>query len=156
MAKQKKSTKSGVKFTSNLDLVLRTIRGNNEAAAEKAAKIAVEAVQTQILYGYSELHGIPPHTEIVDTGALFDSIEANVTRKSQNVETVSVGTDRPYAKYVHDGYTQPAGLKFQGKDGQWYTTKGGRINGRPFLKDGLDAVQPDLVNAIGTEWKRGF
>lgn len=145
-----------VQFKSNIDIVLRTIRSNNEEAAKRAGEIAVESVQMQMLYGYHELHGMPPHTEIVDTERLFDSIAAEVMRSSQNAYTVQVGTDVPYAKYVHEGYTQPAGLRFQGKDGQWYTTKGGRIKGRPFIADGLNAARDDLENAIGTAWKRGF
>lgn len=145
-----------IRFKNNLDLVLRTIRENNAEAAAKAAEIAVESVQMKMLYGYKDLHGIPPHTEIVDTGDLFDSLTAEVKKASTNTVTVQVGSDLKYAKYVHDGYYQPAGLKFQGKYGQWYTTKGGRISGRPFIRDGLDAAKQDLEDAIGTEWKRGF
>lgn len=145
-----------VTFKSNLDLVLRMMRDNNEEAAKAAAEIAVESVQEKILYGYNDLHGRPPHTEIVDTGALFDSIEADAKKVSQNIETVSVGTDVPYAKYVHEGYTQPAGLRFKGKDGNWYTTKGGKIKGRPFLRDGLMSAKEDLTDAVGEAWKRGF
>lgn len=145
-----------VKFKSNLDLVLRTIRDNNGEAAEKEAEIAVESVQYKILYGYNELHGRPPHTEIVDTGALYDSIQADIRKSSQNVVSVEVGTNLHYAKYVHDGYTQPAGLIFKGKDGNWYTTKGGRIKGRPFITDGLDDAKEDLIDAVGEAWKRGF
>lgn len=145
-----------VQFKSNIDIVLRTIRSNNEEAAKRAGEIAVESVQMQMLYGYKDVHGNPPHTEIVDTGRLFDSITAEVRKVSQNTFTVDVGTDVPYAPYVHDGYTQPAGLRFQGKDGQWYTTKGGRIKGRPFITDGLNEARDDLENAIGNAWKRGF
>lgn len=145
-----------VTFTSNLDLVLRMMRENNAEAAKKACGIAVESVQNKMLYGYHDMHGRPPHTEIVDTERLFDSITAEAKRVSQNIETVSVGTDVPYAKYVHDGYTQPAGLKFQGSDGQWYTTKGGHIKGRPFLEDGLSAAKTDLEEEIGEAWKLGF
>lgn len=145
-----------VTFKSNLDLVLRTIRANNEDAARNAGEIAVESVQMKMLYGYNEMHGMPPHTEIVDTGKLFDSISADVKKASQNVVSVSVGTDVHYAKYVHEGYKQPAGLVFKGKDGNWYTTKGRRINGRPFITDGLEAAKTDLENAIGEAWKRGF
>lgn len=145
-----------VTFKSNLDLVLKMMRANNEDAAKAAAAIAVESVQERILYGYEDLHGRPPHTEIVDTGTLFDSIKGESKKASQNVQSVSVGTSVPYAKYVHEGYTQPAGLRFKGKDGNWYTTKGGKIKGRPFLRDGINAAKDDLESAVGTAWKKGF
>lgn len=145
-----------VTFKSNLDLVLRQLHANTAEAAAKAAEIAVESVQMKMLYGYNEPHGRPPHTEIVDSGDLFDSITADVRRVSQNIVDVQVGSDMPYAKYVHEGYTQPAGLKFQDKHGNWYTTKGGKIQGRPFITDGLAAAKDDLENAVGTAWKRGF
>lgn len=147
---------SDIVFKSNLDLVLRTMRSNNAEAAKAAAAIAVESVQERMLYGYHDVHGRPPHTEIVDTERLFDSIRGVANRVSQNVETVSVGTNVPYARYVHDGYTQPAGLRFQGSDGNWYTTKGGKIKGRPFLRDGLYGAADDLEAAIGTAWKKNF
>lgn len=143
-------------FKSNLDLVLRMMHENNAEAAGKAADIAVAAVQEKMLYGYSDVHGRPPHTEIVDTERLFDSITSTAQRVSQNSETVTVGTDVPYARYVHEGYTQPAGLVFQGSDGSWHTTKGGHIRGRPFLADGLKAAKPDLEKAVGDAWKKGF
>ena len=145
-----------VTFKSNLDLVLRMMRANNKEAAEAAAAIAVESVQERMLYGYKDLHGRPPHTEIVDTETLFDSIKGESKKVSQNVQTVSVGTSVPYAKYVHEGYTQPAGLRFKDKDGNWYTTKGGKIKGRPFLRDGINAAKDDLESAVGTAWKKGF
>lgn len=125
-----------VQFKSNLDLVLKTIRANNAEAAEKAAEIAVESVQMKMLYGYHDLHGDPPHTEIVDTGKLFDSIEASVTKASQNVVEVQVGTNVDYAKYVHDGTY--------------------KLKGRPFITDGLMAAKNDLEDAVGEAWKRGF
>lgn len=145
-----------VTFKSNLDLVLKMMRANNEDAAKAAAAIAVESVQERMLYGYKDLHGRPPHTEIVDTETLFDSIKGESKKASQNVQSVSVGTSVPYAKYVHEGYTQPAGLRFKGKDGNWYTTKGGKIKGRPFLRDGINAAKDDLESAVGTAWKKGF
>lgn len=145
-----------VTFKSNLDLVLKMMNENNKDAAEAAAAIAVESVQERMLYGYKDLHGRPPHTEIVDTETLFDSIKGESKKVSQNVQTVSVGTSVPYAKYVHEGYTQPAGLRFMGSDGNWYTTKGGKIKGRPFLRDGINAAKNDLESAVGIAWKKGF
>lgn len=92
-----------VKFVDNSALVLKTIGTNSKEAMEAAGDMLVEAVQEKILYGYKDLHGNPPHTEIVDTGRLFDSIDAQVTRSSQNLYSVEVGANTDYAVYVHEG-----------------------------------------------------
>ena len=82
---------SSVRFVDNSDIILRKVANNCQEAMEQVGELLVEAVQGKILYGYHEAHGNPPHTEIVDTGALFDSIEADVSRASQNAFGVSVG-----------------------------------------------------------------
>ena len=125
-------------FKSNLDLILREIERNNKAAADKVGELCVEGTQFQMLYGYHDVHGLPdnPHTEIVDTGRLFDSIEADVRKTSQNVMSISVGTDVPYAKYVHDGTH--------------------KLKGRSFLADGIDIKRDEIRQITGDEWKRGF
>lgn len=125
-------------FKSNLDLILREIERNNKAAADKVGELCVEGTQYQMLYGYHDVHGLPdnPHTEIVDTGRLFDSIEADVRKTSQNAMSISVGTDVPYAKYVHDGTH--------------------KLKGRPFLADGIDIKRDEIRQITGDEWKRGF
>ena len=67
-------------FQDNSDIVLRKVGTNSRSAMDKAAEIMVESIQEKILYGYHDVHGNPPHTEIVDTGRLFDSIKAQVRR----------------------------------------------------------------------------
>ena len=125
-----------VTFKSNLDFVLKTAGKNTKAAADKAGDIAVESVQMKMLYGYHDVHGEPPHTEIVDTGRLFDSIEAEVKQASQNLVSVSVGTDVPYAKYVHDGTY--------------------KLKGRPFLQDGIQDAFEAIEKALRENWRNGF
>lgn len=127
-----------VSFKSNLDVILRQIGENNAEAAARAAEIALESVQMRMLYGYSDVHGLPdnPHTEIVDTGKLFDSMQAETKKVSQNLATVDVGTNLHYAKYVHDGTH--------------------KLKGRPFIADGLMDAKEDLEDAVGEAWKRGF
>lgn len=100
------------KFVDNSDFVLRKLASNAQAAMEQVGEMLVEAVQGKILYGYSDVHGNPPHTEIVDTGALFDSIEADASRASQNTFSTAVGTDVPYAGYVHNGTSKLKGRAF--------------------------------------------
>lgn len=111
-------------FVDNTDIVLRQIGTNSQEAMDEVADMLVEAVQGKILYGYSDFHGNPPHTEIVDTGALFDSIDAVVTRESQNAYTTSVGAGVHYAKYVHDGTY--------------------KLKGRPFITDAVSESIGDI------------
>lgn len=143
-------------FKDNSAIVLRKIGTNSQTAMNDAASMLVEAVQEKMLYGYHAPHGRPPHTEIVDTGALFDSIQAEVRRDSQNSFSVDVGTNLQYGRWVHEGYTQKAGLVFKGSDGNWYTTKGGRIEGRPFISDGVMEKQKELRQLLSTDLSAGF
>lgn len=143
-------------FKDNSAVILRKIGTNSQTAMQNAADMLVEAVQEKMLYGYHTPHGRPPHTEIVDTGALFESIQAKVKRVAQNAFNVDVGTDLEYGRWVHEGYTQKAGLVFQGSDGNWYTTKGGRIEGRPFIRDGVMGKQKELKELLSTDLSAGF
>lgn len=123
-------------FQDNSDIVLRKVGTNSRSAMEKAAEIMVESIQEKILYGYHDVHGNPPHTEIVDTGRLFDSIKAQVRRTSQNAYATEAGSDVPYAIYVHDGTR--------------------KLKGRPFITDGILAAQPELKEILSNELKQGF
>lgn len=124
-----------VKFVDNSDIILRRVAGNCQEAMEKVGELLVEAVQNKILYGYSDLHGNPPHTEIVDTGRLFDSIEADVSRASQNAFGVSVGTDVPYAQYPHDGTRY--------------------LKGRPYITDGVMESRQEVQDILAGEIPKG-
>lgn len=106
-----------VKFIDNTAIVLKKMDANATQAMEAVSEVLVEAVQEKMLYGYHTPHGNPPHTEIVDTGALFDSIEASPGKASQNTYGVAVGTNKSYASYVHDGTS--------------------KLAGRPFIRDGV-------------------
>ena len=127
---------SNVSFKDNSALVLRRIGTNSQTAMEKAAELLVEAVQEKILYGYSDVHGNPPHTEIVDTGALFDSIQASARRDSQNTYSTEVGTNIPYAQYVHDGTY--------------------KLKGRPFITDAVMDSQEQLRALLSGQLTAGF
>nr|MBR4281669.1 HK97 gp10 family phage protein [Clostridia bacterium] len=117
-----------VTFRDYSDVVLRRMQGALGDASSRVVEIAVESVQEKMLYGYHDVHGDPPHTEIVDTGRLFDSIEGQVKRSSSNTYTVEVGTNVEYAKYVHEGTY--------------------KLKGRPFITDGLTAAKGDIEKAI--------
>lgn len=99
------------------DLVFKQLDANANAAVKQLAPALVEAVQNKIMYGYHTPHGPDGHTEIVDTGALFDSITADTQQVSQNVYTAAVGADASspaakYAQYVHDGTWKLEGRAF--------------------------------------------
>ena len=116
---------------------MRMTLDNFQDAAEKLHDKLVDWVQYQILYGYNEPHGADGHTEIVDTGHLFDSIDADVKKDSQNTFTVSVGAkDTPYAIYVHNGTH--------------------KLHGRKFISDAFDIHQAEIKQIVKEEASKGF
>lgn len=125
-----------VNFVDRSDLVLRQIGTNSQEAMDAAAELLIEAVQEKILYGYTDVHGNPPHTEIVDTGRLFESIDAAVQRDSQNAFSVEVGADTPYAVYVHDGTY--------------------KLKGRPFITDAVLDSREKLKELLTAKLQQGF
>lgn len=127
-----------VRFTDYSTEVLRRVRGNLKAAASDVGDIARDAVQEKMLWGYKDVHGLPnnPHTEIVDTGRLFDSIEGNVNVINANVYQTVVGTDVEYAEYVHEGTS--------------------RLKGRPFITDGIMESRDEIKAAIQQNLRKGM
>lgn len=120
-------------FKDNTELILNALASATADGAQKMADCAVESVQNQILYGYKDPHGKDGHTEIVDTGALFDSIEGDVQRQSQNLYTITVGTDRHYAVYVHNGTR--------------------KLKARRFITDGINKARGDMEDILRNEMK---
>lgn len=124
------------RFEDNSTVVLAQLSSNAQNAMKQMEDVLVEAVQNKMLYGYHTPHGPDGHTEIVDTGKLFDNIEAKAERQSQNLYTTAVGTNVPYAVYVHDGTY--------------------KLAGRPFIKDGVNDAQADIQLIMETNLKQGF
>ena len=120
-------------FKDNTELILNALASATAEGAQKMADCAVDSVQYQILYGYKDPHGKDGHTEIVDTGALFDSIKRDVKRQSQNLYTITVGTDRPYAVYVHNGTRY--------------------LKARRFITDGINRARGDMEDILRDEMK---
>ena len=125
-----------VRFEDHSTEVLRRVQGNLKKAAIDVGDIARDAVQEKMLWGYHDVHGNPPHTEIVDTGRLFDSIEGQVKAVNANVYQTSVGTDVPYAEYVHEGTY--------------------KLKGRPFITDGIMESKEEIQTAIREALRRGM
>lgn len=125
-----------VKFVDNSDVILRRVAQNSQAAMKLVSEMLVEAVEEKILYGYKDVHGNPPHTEIVDTGRLFDSIDADVRRESQNAFTVSVGANTPYAVYVHEGTY--------------------KLKGRAFITDAVTGKSGEVQSILAGELPKGI
>lgn len=119
----------------NTDIILSKIKAATQEGMRKAAKIAVDSVQYQILYGYKDPHGRDGHTEIVDTGELFDSIEGEVKRVSQNAYTLVVGTNKKYAGFVHNGTR--------------------KLKARRFITDGVLRVKDEIPKAIKSSLQNG-
>ena len=125
-----------VRFEDHSTEVFRRVQGNLKKAAIDVGDIARDAVQEKMLWGYHDVHGNPPHTEIVDTGRLFDSIEGQVKAVNANVYQTSVGTDVPYAEYVHEGTY--------------------KLKGRPFITDGIMESREEIQTAIREALRSGM
>lgn len=115
--------------------VLRRMVSATDSAARQLEGDLVEAVQEKILYGYKDPHGKDGHTEIVDTGRLFDSIDAEVKRVSQNTVDITVGStgDTPYSVYVHNGTR--------------------KLKGRPFIKDGVEGSRNHIKDVMEEKYR---
>lgn len=136
MAKKVKSG-SNYSFVSHRDEIMRQTLGNISDAAEALKLKLIDWVQYQILYGYHDPHGPDGHTEIVDTGHLFDHVDAEVKKDSQNAFTVSAGVkDTPYAVFVHNGTY--------------------KLKGRHFITDAFDLHEADIKKIVSDNIKKGF
>lgn len=122
----------------NTSKIIYNTQLNMQAAMDALAEEVVEDVQWRMLYGYHTPHGADGHTEIVDTGKLYDSIESTVNKESQNLITANVGTRVDYAPFVHDGTV--------------------KLEARPFITDTLtdETNQANYETTIATNLKKGF
>lgn len=109
-----------VQFTSNLDIIVKTIDGNAPKACESVEELAVEAIQYRMLYGYHTPHGKDGHTEIVDTGRLYDSITGDHEKKDAHSWLIRIGASPEagrkenvdYAVFVHEGTSRLEARRF--------------------------------------------
>ena len=125
-----------VKYIDNTAVVMKRLDQNCNAAMQAVAKVLVEAVQYKILYGYSVPHGKDGHTEILESGTLFDSIEAEPEKVSQNTYGCTVGSGVQYASYVHDGTS--------------------KLGGRPFIRDAILDSGPAVTEVLTEIIPNGF
>lgn len=125
----------------NRDLVFRQLDSNAGQTMDKLVEVLVEAVQEQMLYGYHTPHGKDGHTEIVDTGAMFDSITADWEKQSQNLYTLNVGVPAGtvpagYVDFVHNGTN--------------------KLEPRPFITDGVLNAQEAIKEVCADNLPIGF
>ena len=98
-------------------------------------------VQEQMLYGYHTPHGSDGHTEIVDTGAMYDSITADWEKQSQNLFSLIVGVPSGsvpagYVDFVHNGTS--------------------KLEPRPFITDGVLNAQETIKEVCAENLPIGF
>lgn len=126
------------RLVSNLAAVQARLSRNADSAIKAAGKMGVDAICDTMLHGYHTPHGKPPHTEIYDTGALYESIDHGDPYKSDdNVVSIDVGTEGiPYAGYVHNGTSL--------------------VESRPYIRDGINDHLDDLQDAIVADLSVGF
>lgn len=108
-----------------MPVVLLQLRTNTQNALQAVGQEAVSLIRDQMLFG--GYYKAP-----YDTGRLFRSIDFSVI--DQN--TVYVGTDVPYGKYVHEGTY--------------------KMGARPFIRDALLNHKAALENAAANALKKGF
>lgn len=128
-------------FKDNRNLVFSQIDKNAESSMEQLIELLPEYVQEQMLYGYHTPHGKDGHTEIVDTGAMFDSITADWEKQSQNLYVANVGVPAgtppaEYVEFVHNGTP--------------------KLEARPFITDGVLKAQEAAKEIFGTNLPVGF
>lgn len=128
-------------FKDNRNLVFKQIDQNAETCMEQLKELLQESVQEQMLYGYHTPHGKDGHTEIVDTGALLDSITADWEKQSQNLYVANVGVPagtKPagYVDFVHNGTH--------------------KLEARPFITDGVLNAQEEAKEIFETNLPIGF
>ena len=115
--------KFGVKsFSDQREYISNRVLDSFVAAAGEINENMVEWVQYQMLYGYPN--------PVLDTGATFDSIEAESATSGSNKVTITVSAGTPYAGYVHNGTYKMAA--------------------RPFIRDGMEGHITDMSLIIGS------
>ena len=131
----------GVKWSmwDNSSQVYTKVGEASTSAMEECGKLLVEKIKDKMKNGYHEPHGKDGHTEIYDTGKLYNSVRYEVHPTKNHIATVTVGTDmsatnrsgKPYSIYVHEGTY--------------------KLHGRPFIRDAtnenLQAVKDKIKGA---------
>lgn len=115
-------------FKDHSDIVLSQMTANSAETMAAVGEALVESVQQKMLYAY--------YREPIDTGRLFDSIEAEARRVSSNTYETTVGSKVPYAGYVHEGTS--------------------RMRGRPYIRDGVFDAQEKVRAIMEGGLSKGF
>lgn len=126
------------RYVDNSDVVRRGFKAQMTDAMNEVRDEALDSVLWMMMHGYSTPHGKDGHTEIYDTGALYQSIEAKtdavwgsglgMTVGNNTGLKVTVSGNTEYASYVHQGTS--------------------KLEGRPFITDGIKRIQPTLRKIV--------
>ena len=116
------------KTKDNLQSFKAALHRKLDTAFEALSDESVTWVRDKMLHVYHDPHVADGHTEIYDTGALIDSIEAQVDTKLFLFHKLDVGSPLDYASYVHNGTR--------------------KLKGRPFIRDAIEEHQNEFVDVI--------
>lgn len=133
----------GIKWSmwNNETQVYNRVGEASTEAMDAVGQLLVEKIKDKMLHGYNEPHGPDGHTEIYDTGKLYNSVRYEVHPTKNHIATVTVGTDtsarnrsdKPYAIYVHEGTS-------------W-------LHGRPFIRDTVNENGAEMKERIKNAYK---
>lgn len=131
------------KFIDNSDKVKDMMAGNKKAALAAMGITAVGLIVKQMQSGYQDPHPTRDsqgrltggtHTDIWYTGDLQRDVNAEV--ENSGPDTVDVGNSLTYAVFVSEGTS--------------------RMQGRPYIKDGIEGGRDELQRVAENELKKGF
>ena len=132
-----------VKFTDNSGQVKAMMAGNKKAAVAAMGITAVGLIVKQMQSGYKDPHPTRDsqgrltggtHTDIRFTGDLMRDVNAEV--ENSGPDTVDVGNSLEYAPFVSEGTS--------------------KMQGRPYLRDGIMGGLSRLQHVAEQELKKGF
>lgn len=136
---------AGIKIVvDNREKVMHGLYDQMGDAANEIKETVLDSVLWQMLHGYNEPHGEDGHTEIYDTGRLYESIEAKVDEVynsgfGMNISNnksfrITVSTNTEYASYVHQGTS--------------------KLHGRPFITDGINRQTYNIEQIVRKHLKK--
>lgn len=125
----------GVVVVNNTKIAMNQFGRGMRQAAQEVKDEVLDSIEWQMMYGYSEPHGDDGHTEIYQTGALLGSVEVDKSVEFGGTYgwRIKASANTYYASYVHNGTY--------------------KLNGRPFITDGVKRCVPTINSIIQKHMK---